>query len=96
MKENRPQSLSRHGSLVSAQALAMFTAVNTLARAQGTPLAWPEAKQNAHRVREWGIEVGTVLWAFPNIPSSFIFSNYLLYGTVQKAKSGMHCFGETR
>lgn len=26
-------------------------------RALGTPLAWPEAKENAAHVREWGIEV---------------------------------------
>lgn len=26
-------------------------------RALGTALEWPEAKQRAHQVREWGIEV---------------------------------------
>ncbi|KAI9680670.1 MAG: Zn finger-containing GTPase- Activating Protein for ARF [Caeruleum heppii] len=28
----------------------------------GTPLAWPEAKQNANHVREWGIEQLLALW----------------------------------
>ncbi|KAI9812810.1 MAG: Zn finger-containing GTPase- Activating Protein for ARF [Thelocarpon impressellum] len=30
--------------------------------AVGTPLAWPEAKQNADRVREWGIEQLLAIW----------------------------------
>lgn len=29
----------------------------SLRRALGTALEWPDAKQSAHQVREWGIEV---------------------------------------
>lgn len=54
------------GSLVSSsyflQELVSWQAWNYNAdilvfRALGTPLDWPEAKQSAHQVREWGVKV---------------------------------------
>lgn len=34
-----------------------YTNEKCYGRALGTPLDWPEAKQNADHVREWGIKV---------------------------------------
>lgn len=54
-------------------ALVTSTSANfeSLRRALGTALEWPDAKQRAHQVREWGIEVG------PAQLYNFVLQNYI-------------------
>lgn len=54
------QGLSRYGSSVSVCDINLNIHSHAdlyILSALGTPLEWPEAKQNAQIVREWGIEV---------------------------------------
>ena len=44
-------------------------------RAIGTPLEWPEAKENADHVREWGIEVNLEVFLQNCCVANFVQSN---------------------
>lgn len=73
----------------------------TSSRALGTALEWPEAKQKADQVRQWGIEVCNLSairpsWQRTDLEMSDLTSNYLPIGAGHEAKNAMFFFGATR
>ncbi len=68
-----------------------------LRRALGTPLPWPEAKDKAKQVREWGIEVGSrTLKPSVSIRAERTCSNSWPFGAGRRAKRVMRFSGVTR
>lgn len=69
----------------------------TIIRQLGTALEWPEAKKNADKVRNWGIEVGLVVRKMSITKSlTLSASNFSLYGIEPREKNEMCSFGEMR